>query len=96
MTDPISLNTPTTFEAGATINCQVAVSGVPSSIHIYSDPPGVVSYSGTISGTTATVPVQTNPDATSGDVTVYLSTGGSQVVADTAVVENPNQPEGPQ
>jgi hypothetical protein len=90
--EPIDLVAPPSYTPGTTINVQVQTTGAPSEVHIYSNPPGAVSYDGSISTASATIPVATDPN-TSGDVTIYFSTGGQQVVAETTeaadVAESP-------
>jgi hypothetical protein len=94
--EPIDLVAPPSYQPGQTIQLQLQTTG-PSSVHIYSNPPGAASYDGTISSSSATVPVTVNPNV-SGDVTLYFSTGGQQVVADsmamaTEIEETAEAPE---
>lgn len=58
-------------------------------VTIYSDPPGVVSYSGTVTGSSATISATVSATAAPGPVTVYIETDGSAPIsASTTVVSN--------
>lgn len=93
--EPIDLVAPPNYLPGETINVQVHTTGGPSSVHIYSNPPGAASYDGTIPGSSATVPVTVNSNV-SGDVTLYFSTGGQQVVASSMGMDIDNTAEAPE
>ena len=58
-------------------------------VTIYSDPPGVIAYSGTVTGSSATVSATVSPAAALGPVTVYVQTDGSDPIStSTTVVSN--------
>lgn len=55
-------------------------------VTVYSDPVGVVSYSGTVSGSSAVLPAHVSADAAPGPVTVFIETDGSSTVSATTTV----------
>ncbi|MES2459436.1 MAG: hypothetical protein V4671_02545, partial [Armatimonadota bacterium] len=58
-------------------------------VTVYSDPPGVISYSGTITGSSAVIPASVSSSATPGPVTVYVQSGDSDPISShTMVVGN--------
>jgi len=85
--EPIDIEVGYQIVAGEPLACDVQLTGGPSYINIYSDPPGAVSYSGTVTSAAATVAAATSSQA-SGTVTVYLETDG-EVVVSTEVSAEP-------
>lgn len=79
---PIRITADAELVAGQALPLAVETDG-PATIHVYSDPPGVVTYDGPVTGTTATIEATTTTPATSGNVVVYLETDGEQVVSTT-------------
>jgi hypothetical protein len=79
-TDPVDPNTLRTATKAATSESK--------NVTVYSDPPGVVSYSGTVDGSSAVIPAAVAHDATPGPVTVYVETDGSTAVSATTTVVN--------
>ena len=55
-------------------------------VTVYSNPPGVISYSGTVTGSSAMIPVTVSPTAAPGPVTVYIQTEGSEPISATTTV----------
>lgn len=58
----------------------------PAPVTVYSDPPGAANFDGTITGTSATLPVKTDPTLDSSEVatvTIYVQSDGG--VASTEV-----------
>jgi hypothetical protein len=91
-TDVIDLAVPEPIQPGQTLDCTVSfASGTgatnePTHVVIYSEPAGVVSYEGDVTGSTVTVPATTSGSAPSGSVTVYATTDGQQVVGTDVAV----------
>jgi len=83
---PIFIDSANSVVAGSALSVGVGVQG-PTSITIYSDPVGAVSYSGTVDSTTATVSAATDPNA-SGPVTVYLATDGESTVSESIYLQD--------
>jgi hypothetical protein len=92
--EPILEIAPPSYTAGDNIPVYVEATGGPTNVYLYSNPPGAVSYSGSINSASGTLTVPTNPNIT-GDVTIYFSTGGQQVVSSTSNVEGNDTPENP-
>jgi len=87
---PVLLQVPGTITPGQPAACTVELTGAPATITIYSDPPGVVSYQGTVSSTTETVQAATDANAAAGSVTVYVKTDGSQVAMTSCMALTPD------
>jgi len=70
---------------GSTVPCQITLTDGPADVVVYSDPPGVVSYEGTVGDAVATVEASVSSSAVPGTtVTVFLRTaGGHTEVAET-------------
>ncbi len=90
--EPIFLQVAGTITLGQPAACTVELTGAPATITIYSDPPGVVSYQGTVSSATQTVQAATNANAAAGSVTVYVKTDGTQIVMSSTTARLPVMP----
>lgn len=91
--EPILLDVDDSFMPGDLVDCRVELTGVPENIHITSSPSGVISYHGPVSSANSTVTVQSNPNASAGPVTVYLTVTGNSTVSDSALVDAADDPE---
>ena len=83
--------------AGEPVECTVSVTEAPANVVIYSDPPGAISFEGTVTSTTQAVQAATDANA-SGSVTLYARTAdGTQVMAmeSTMEVAEPAEPVDP-
>jgi hypothetical protein len=85
--EPISLIITGSIQPGDPLACHVSLTGKPDRIHIYSSPPGIVAYDGSVSAAQDTVYATTAPNAPSGPVTVILTVDGNSAVGATTVVE---------
>jgi hypothetical protein len=89
--EPLMISSQETVVPGQPLACAVAFDGgTPSEIHITSNPPGVVSYHGPVSGASDVVEAATSASAPAGPVTVYLATSGDTVVSDTTTFDTAN------
>lgn len=68
------------------MGCSVGLTGAPATVTIYSDPPGAVTFQGTVSQVSQTVWASTDPNLDSRVVTVYVKTDGAQIVSTQASV----------
>ena len=57
-----------------------------NNVTVYSDPPGAVSYSGTVTGSNAVIPAHVAADAAPGVVTIFIQTDGSSPASATTTV----------
>jgi hypothetical protein len=64
----------------------VAAEGAPKNVTIYSDPPGAVSYSGTVTGSNVVIPAHVAADAAPGVVTIFIQTDNSSPATATTTV----------
>ena len=80
--EPIFLTVEAGAVAGDPLLCDVQLDGGPAHITITSDPPGAVSFSGTLASGHEVVTAQTSPNAPSGPVVVTVQTDGAQTVSD--------------
>ncbi len=81
--EPIGLVSDTTIVPGNPLACQVSLTGPSATVTVYSNPPGAVSFQGTVQDS-ATFQADTDPNLSQGQsVTVYVITDGEQVVATT-------------
>ena len=86
---PIEMSLTSPILPGEPVDCAYELTGGPANITVYSDPPGVVSYQGTVSEADGVVTLSTDPAAEPGPVTVYLTTDGSRVMeTDGQVMES--------
>lgn len=92
---PIEIYAPSTFSSGESITCDVTLTGAPAAITIYSDPPGAVSYQGTVSSANSTVLAATDANTPEGPVTIFLKTDGTYTAQTSATCEEaaPYDPE---
>jgi hypothetical protein len=55
-------------------------------VTVYSDPPGVIYYSGTVTGSSAVISANVSPAAEPGPVTVYVQSGTSDPISTSTTV----------
>jgi len=77
---PIIITTPKTYAPGDDIPVAVTTEG-PATVSVYSDPPGAVTGTGNVDGTTGTVYASTSSTTSDSTVTVYAATDGETVVS---------------
>lgn len=93
--EPIGLVSDSVLVAGEPLLCQVGLDGPSATVTIYSNPPGAVSFHGTLQSG-AIVEADTAPNLTDGQhVTIYAVTDGQNVVATTTAVSSDNTTDRP-
>lgn len=94
--EPIGIVSDETLVTGQPLPCQVNLDGPSATVTVYSNPPGAVSFQGTVQNG-AIFEASTDPNLTHGqNVTVYAITDGQTVVATTTAVYSDNAPEMPE
>lgn len=81
--EPIEIDSMTCFRIGDQVPLNIHLTDGPAEVLVYSDPPGAVSYYGTVSSSSEIVMADSDPNQAPGDVDVYVSTGGSAVASTT-------------
>jgi hypothetical protein len=82
MYEPLGIVAQDQLVPGQALPLNVTLEG-PSSITVYSDPPGAVQYTGNLDSSSGTINATTSSFVPNGPVTVYLETDGATVVATT-------------
>ena len=88
---PIDIATEGELVPGEPLDCRIELQGGPATVTVYSDPPGAVSFSGTVTQATSVVQATTSEDI-SGPVTLYLVTDGATSVQTDVLASDPIEP----
>lgn len=88
---PVIIEVPAVVSPGQDIPCTVTFEAQPETanaknVTVYSDPPGAVSYSGTVTGSSAVIPAHVSANAAPGIVTIFIQTDNSSPSTATTTV----------